>query len=220
MLLFYRAIIKFFLAVVLGGIVGYERQHKSRPAGLRTHILVCIGACLIQIISLDFSIVNKGTITSDPMRLGAQVISGIGFLGAGTIIKEGASIKGLTTAASLWTVACIGLAIGSGLYMQAVIATLFIYIALRSLKRIEDRISYDKKEASFEVIIEDEPGKIGLIGIELGKLSVNITNIEIHKRDENIAAIEMVLKTPSSLSNDIIIQNISQINGVKRVSII
>ncbi|QCX34361.1 MgtC/SapB family protein [Caloramator sp. E03] len=218
MLMFYRTCLKLFLAVILGGIVGYERQHKSRPAGLRTHILVCIGACLVQIISLDFSIINKGT-EVDPMRLGAQVISGIGFLGAGTIIKEGASIKGLTTAASLWTVACIGLATGSGLYMQSILATFFIYIALKGFKLIEDKIGYDKREVSFEVVIDDDLGKIGFIGTNLGKLNVNISNIEINKKDEHII-IELNLKSPKNISNERIIKAFSDIPGIKRVSLL
>ncbi|MBE6024796.1 MAG: MgtC/SapB family protein [Cellulosilyticum sp.] len=128
------SIVKLTLAIILGGIIGWEREHTNRPAGLRTHEVVCIGATLCMMVS-EFVSFKYGTMI-DPTRMGAQVISGIGFLGAGTIIKEGFSVKGLTTAASLWCVSCIGLAIGAGFYSGAIIATLFIYITLLIMKKV------------------------------------------------------------------------------------
>ena len=127
------SIVRLTLAVVLGGVIGWEREHTNRPAGLRTHEVVCIGATLCMMVS-EFVSQKYGTLI-DPTRIGAQVISGIGFLGAGTIIKEGFSVKGLTTAASLWCVSCIGLAIGAGFYSGAIIATLFIYCTLLIMKK-------------------------------------------------------------------------------------
>ena len=121
------------LAAILGGIIGYERQHSHRPAGLRTHILVAVGAALVMCTS-EYVVLRMGG--SDITRMGAQVISGIGFLGAGTILREGFSVKGLTTAASLWAVSCIGLAAGGGFYAGAVIGTVVIYVTLNSLKKV------------------------------------------------------------------------------------
>ena len=129
------AIIKMALAVLFSGIIGYEREHSHRPAGFRTHILVAVGSALVMMTSgYDFN-EYAGLGTFDPTRLGAQVISGIGFLGAGTILREGFSVKGLTTAASLWAVSCIGLAVGAGYYIGALVSTVVIYLTLNTFKR-------------------------------------------------------------------------------------
>ncbi|MEI6578994.1 MAG: MgtC/SapB family protein [Eubacteriales bacterium] len=129
------AFVKLSLAAVFSGIIGYEREHSHRPAGFRTHILVAVGSALVMLTSTYIFAVYKGQTNMDPARLGAQVISGIGFLGAGTILREGFSVKGLTTAASLWAVSCIGLSVGVGYYEGAFIATVFIFITLNILKR-------------------------------------------------------------------------------------
>lgn len=131
-------LLRLFLSVLAGAIVGMERERGRRPAGLRTHTLVCLGACLVMVASLWFA---KGSgFAGDPLRMSAQVISGIGFLGAGTIIKSDMGVRGLTTAASLWVVACIGLALGMGFYWGALIATGLTYAALALFKRMEDRM--------------------------------------------------------------------------------
>lgn len=132
---------RLILACLLGGVIGFEREHVHRPAGLRTHILVCVGAALVMITS-EFIYKNySSSVNVDPARLGAQVISGIGFLGAGTIIKEGISVKGLTTAASLWAVSCVGIAIGIGFYSGAVIATIIIFFTLVVIKKSQGKMS-------------------------------------------------------------------------------
>lgn len=130
------AVIKMILAVIFSGVIGYEREHSHRPAGFRTHILVAVGSALVMMTSKFVFHEYEGLVSVDPTRLGAQVISGIGFLGAGTILREGFSVKGLTTAASLWAVSCIGLAVGAGYYIGALVTTLVIYITLNTLKRV------------------------------------------------------------------------------------
>ena len=127
------AFVKLGLAALLSGIIGYEREHSHRPAGFRTHILVSVGSALVMLTSVYIA-KDQGMVT-DVTRMSAQVISGIGFLGAGTILREGFSVKGLTTAASLWAVACIGIAVGAGFYAGAFVATVVIYLTLNSLKR-------------------------------------------------------------------------------------
>ncbi len=129
------AVVKMLVAVLFSGIIGYEREHSHRPAGFRTHILVAVGSALVMMTSKYVLLEYEGLGTFDPTRLGAQVISGIGFLGAGTILREGFSVKGLTTAASLWAVSCIGLAVGSGYYIGAFVTTIVIYLALNTFKR-------------------------------------------------------------------------------------
>ena len=106
-----QVVLRILLAICFGALIGMEREHAHRPAGLRTHILVCVGACLVMLTSeFTYNEYHQFSPNMDINRLGAQVISGIGFLGAGTIIRNGSSVKGLTTAASVWAVACIGLA--------------------------------------------------------------------------------------------------------------
>lgn len=112
------------LAIIFGAIVGLEREKAHKPAGLRTHMLVCLGSCLFTIVSKEFSI--------DPARIAAGIVTGIGFIGAGAIIAEQDKIVGITTAASLWVTAAIGLAIGVGSYMLAAIATLLVFLVLSS----------------------------------------------------------------------------------------
>ena len=126
------------LAAILGGVIGYERQLSHRPAGLRTHILVAVGASLVMCTS-EYVVLRMGG--TDVTRMGAQVISGIGFLGAGTILREGFTVKGLTTAASLWAVSCVGLAAGIGFWSGALIATAVIYLTLGFLGRMRNKRS-------------------------------------------------------------------------------
>ncbi|CAJ1180466.1 MULTISPECIES: MgtC/SapB family protein [Companilactobacillus] len=141
-----NVVIRLLLAVIFSGIIGLDRAYKHRPAGLRTHILVCLGACIIAMIqkNIGFDALEmarqypqyKGVLRADDARLIAQVVSGIGFLGAGTIIVEHHSIRGLTTAASLWVVACLGIAIGMGDYIIAIVGFLVVYAVLGFLKKI------------------------------------------------------------------------------------
>jgi len=140
----FRSFFCLMLTAVLSGIIGAEREHMNRPAGIRTHILVGVSAALVMLTSEFLIIRYHGTVTLDPTRLGAQVLSGIGFLGAGTIIKAGYNVKGLTTAASVWSVACIGLAVGAGFYSGAIILTGVVHFTLLSLKKIMDRHTHYK----------------------------------------------------------------------------
>lgn len=135
-------IVKLVIAIIVGGLIGIERENVNKPAGFRTHILVCVGSTLVMMTSkYIFKVYYSGHANIDVARLGAQVISGIGFLGAGTIIKDGATVKGLTTAATLWAISCIGLAIGIGYYRGAILATLAVYLTLILLKKFEVRFA-------------------------------------------------------------------------------
>ncbi len=126
------AFFKIMLAAILSGVIGYEREHSHRPAGFRTHILVAVGSALVMLTAVHMNATEN--VTLDISRMSAAVITGIGFLGAGTILREGFSVKGLTTAASLWAVACIGTAVGGGYETGALVATVVIYFTLNSLK--------------------------------------------------------------------------------------
>lgn len=135
-------IVRIILSTIIGGIIGIERGSKNRPAGLRTHMLVCLGATVVMITN---QYVEQLFNTGDPLRLGAQVISGIGFLGAGSIlVTRRNQIKGLTTAAGLWAAACIGLAIGIGFYELAIPGGVTIFLILTVLQKF-DAITRQKK---------------------------------------------------------------------------
>ena len=129
-------IVRLILTVVLGGFVGWEREVYHKPAGFRTHILVCLGACLFTMLSIYFWYsfhMDRG----DPARIAAGIVMGIGFLGAGAILHEQGGVKGLTTAASIWVVASIGMAVGCGFYLGAIITTLLVVLVLFVLNKIE-----------------------------------------------------------------------------------
>ncbi|MFC1593732.1 MgtC/SapB family protein [Candidatus Omnitrophota bacterium] len=137
---------RIFFALLFGGFIGLEREmKKSRGAGLRTHILVCIGSTLIMLTSLYVFDIYKDIANFDPGRLAAAVITGVGFLCAGTIIRQGDSVAGLTTAASLWISAAIGLAIGCGFYQGACIATALVLLTLLVLRRFETKLERARK---------------------------------------------------------------------------
>jgi len=141
-------LIRIFLSVILGGIIGFERSKKGRPAGLRTHILVAMGSCLIMVTSLYIYELYKGKASLDPARIAAGVVTGIGFLGAGTIIRSPQEVKGLTTAASIWVSAGIGLAVGSGLYFASFLVTILTFGTLFYLRKVETTIEIKNLKSS------------------------------------------------------------------------
>ena len=140
--LFTDTILRTLLSMFIGGLIGWERENTHRPAGLRTHMLVSVGACVVMQLGAYNSTHIAAQFNIDPSRLGAQVISG--FLGAGTIIKEGTTIKGLTTAASLWVVACLGLTIGAGAYILAIVGSLSVLITLTVFEHASSFIPFGK----------------------------------------------------------------------------
>jgi putative Mg2+ transporter-C (MgtC) family protein len=145
MLTDYQIIFRLALSVVLSGLIGLERQLHRRDAGLRTHILVSLGSCLIMLTSMYVFDIYKGKAAVDPARIAAGVITGIGFLGAGTIIQEREGVKGLTTAASLWVCAGIGLAVGCGFRSAAIFTTVLALVTLFFLRYIETIVFEEEK---------------------------------------------------------------------------
>ena len=129
-------LLRLFAATLFGGLIGLEREVHGKVAGFRTHALVCVGAALIMIVSIDMHAAYRGVAAVDPSRIAAQVVSGIGFLGAGAIIRFPTGITGLTTAASLWAVSAIGLACGAGFFRPAVAATVMVLLVLFAFGQI------------------------------------------------------------------------------------
>jgi putative Mg2+ transporter-C (MgtC) family protein len=132
-------LLKLLLAVVLGGAIGLEREIKAKPAGLRTNILICVGAALLSDVSIRIGLVG-GVRIGDPGRIAAQIVSGIGFIGAGTIMQGGGTVTGLTSAATIWVVAAIGIAIGAGFYIEAAGSGVLVMVVLAWLTRVENRV--------------------------------------------------------------------------------
>ncbi len=214
-------LIRLSMAVILSGLIGLEREDKNRPAGFRTHILVCVGAAVVMLTSQYLFEQYSYLTNMDPGRLGAQVISGIGFLGAGTIIRQGVNVRGLTTAASLWAVACVGLAVGIGFYEGAIAGAVMIYLTLMVLSRFGPLLQSKASHLVLNVEVENKPGKIGEIGLLLGRYHVTIRNIEFLDNDllmeEQGALIRLTLKLPHGLTHNMIIKEIAKLQGITGV---
>lgn len=206
------------LACILGGLIGVERESLKRPAGFRTHILVCVGATLAMQTNIHLMQVYLNLVPIDPSRIAAQVVSGIGFLGAGTIIKEGATVKGLTTAATLWAVACIGLAIGAGFYWGAIAATLAVISTLTLFFKLEKKILSRHGTLSITLITVNEPGQIGRIGTLLGEYHTLILDMEVEPLDDYEVKLSFSVKAPRDITATILSTAMMDLKGVRSVS--
>jgi putative Mg2+ transporter-C (MgtC) family protein len=166
-----EVLLRVALAGVLGGAIGAERELRERGAGLRTHMLVALGAALFTLVSAygwqDFRFSTPEGIVFDPTRIAAQIVTGIGFLGAGAIIRQGLSVRGLTTAATLWVVAAIGLAAGAGYYSAAVITTVLVLIALWPLRMLAYRLFSQVRPEHARLVVELRAGESGAPVLEV-----------------------------------------------------
>lgn len=213
--------IRLLVACVLGGIVGFEREHNHhKPAGFRTHILVCMGACLVMVISEFAMVAFKGITNVDPTRIGAQVVSGIGFLGAGAIIRHGTSVRGITTAASIWAVACIGIACGVGFYTAAVMATILTWAILIYLKMVEKRLH--KRKSTIILAIEATEADTSEVSWEkeLSELGLQIESMDTARTDGKLNhRILCKVRKGKQVETEAIVRQLMHIKGVTRVSL-
>ena len=217
---FLLIIMRLLVALVLSGLIGFEREINNHSAGFRTHILVGVGACLMMILSLfGFSTFNEvnDNIRFDPARIPSYVISGIGFLGAGTIIVYGGTVRGLTTAASIWAVAGIGLVVGSGMYSVAIFTTLIILISLIFLNHIE-RIFPRSRTTTFIELVVDETIQINQVVEVIEKQQFSITNIEIIRQESSLRKFYIKMGRKDKQSLITIFEEISRFQGVKNIS--
>lgn len=205
-----EATLRLILAVALGGIVGWQREAADKPAGFRTHILVCVGAALFTLISRE-GFFGSG---ADPARVASNIVVGIGFLGAGTIWRTGGSVQGLTTAASLWTVAAVGTAAGIGYYLGALITTLIVISVLQLFKVIETRIPR-RGYGQLALVVTDRPGELGVIGTVLGTLGVNIEHVEVSKRMDDRVSLLLTVRVPPRADRGDILMSLSGTAGVE-----
>ena len=213
-------IFKTFLCVVLVGAIGYNREKKGMVVGIRTHVLVGMVGLLIQITSLEYYRINGGN--NDVFRLAGQYISGIGFLGAGTILKDKRSVKGLTTAASICLAECIGLAVGSGVYLGAVIITVVSYIFLTDIFRLKKIMSIKRNSYVFIEVELTGDTAVSMEKVRNGLKIAGVCIVSIETRKVSIDKAKIILKLNVDDEVDIndILSEITYIDEVSKVEFI
>ena len=208
--------IRIFAAVLIGGILGLERGMKNRPAGLRTYMLVCVGACVIMLTN---QYIYQAAGTGDPVRMGAQVVSGIGFLGAGTIIVTRRNqIKGLTTAAGLWSAAGVGLALGVGFYEAAIAGTLAVFVVMTLLQKFDNRLH--RKSKQLEAYIELSTISLGDFLRTMRESDIEVSDVQREYGEEESDGVRSYIATlrgKKRLSHMELMEKVLTIPGVEFV---
>jgi putative Mg2+ transporter-C (MgtC) family protein len=214
-----EALLRLALAAILGGLIGVERELREREAGLRTHLLVAVGSALFTIVGAygfhDF--VNSAGSVVDPTRIAAQIVTGIGFLGAGAIIRQGFSVRGLTTAATLWVVAAVGLASGAGYYSAAVITTALVLIALYPLRIIAYRILRRFRAEERRLLVELPAGTSpGRLLDEIESSGARLTGMEVSQEGDR-RRLELDLALPHEMTPPHLVTRLADVPNVADV---
>lgn len=207
-------VLRILTAVVLGGVLGLERELKNRPAGLRTYILVCVGSCMIMLTN---QYIYQAFGSGDPVRMGAQVVSGIGFLGAGTIIvTKRNQIKGLTTAAGMWTAAAVGLTLGIGFYEAALFGGVIIFVTLNIMQHWDDKLR--RKAKILELYVElANTVSLGSFMQQVRELDVQFDSIQLDSGESaegGVRSYIAIVRARGRVDHDVLTDNIRRIAGV------
>ena len=215
----WEILLRLVAAVAIGCVIGIEREYKRRPAGFRTHILICLGATMTTITSQYLYL--EMNMYTDLARLGAQVIAGIGFIGAGTIIvTKRKEVKGLTTAAGLWTTAIVGLAIGVGFYLAALYVTLVILLVELLFSRLEYAIAAKTRDMTLYVEFGDAQN-ISLITDHLRMHRVRVLDVELARRKDEegnlMTSALLTVRFPKKVSHDAVVSELSKLRNVYSV---
>lgn len=220
-------LMRLLLAALLGGLIGWERERRNKQAGLKTHLLVAVGSTLIMLTSIygfDNSLINHPNARFDPARLAAQVVSGIGFLGAGAILRRSNHIiSGLTTAATLWVAAAIGLSVGSGFYWPAVITTAIVLSSTLILNRLESKFLFIKKSGSLRITIEaaDQPVQVSTITSLLQKSNMSVEQMIVNddgtEEDSSKVTMEFRVYSFNSKGIDTLFERLWEVEGIRQV---
>ena len=210
-------VLRIFAAVILGGMIGLEREMKNRAAGLRTYILVCVGACMIMLTN---QYIYQSFGTGDPVRMGAQVVSGIGFLGAGTIIvTKRSQIKGLTTAAGLWATAGLGLAVGIGFYEAAFAGALAILLVITLMQGMDNRMR--RRTARLDVFVEINcEHSLSEFLRQVKTMNIEASNFQRERDSETQAEVRsysVTLKLPKRRNHTAVLEELMHIPGVEYI---
>lgn len=215
-----QILFRLVLAAILGSVVGFDRERLGGVAGLRTHILVCLGATLFMIVSaFGFNdALTRANVILDPSRVAAGVVSGIGFLGAGTIILRRDMIFGLTTAASLWAVAAVGLAVGGGLYLAGVAATVLIAVVLAGVKPIERRFFQRRRHLALKMFIRRDV-TLSDVASAIEAAHIRVKHIIVERSDSaHEHRVEVVLSQTHQKDLLPLIETLCELPGVREVS--
>ncbi len=216
-----QILLRVLVGAVLGAVVGFERETHDQPAGLRTHMILVIGATLAMILSvnLGYLFARPGT-PADPARLAAQVISGIGFLGAGAILRYGFNVKGLTTATSMWTMAIVGMTVGAGYYLVAVVTTLMILIVLALLDIIEKRFLKVSASRYISVEADFKKGLVKSVRYIVKEFSDHVVSYTLQKSVKNKRIrIHVVARIRHDQKLENLVEAISDIDGVRNIKV-
>ncbi len=213
-----EVLLRIALAALLGGAIGLEREFREHEAGLRTHMLVAVGSALFTITSAygfrDFLVAGGSLVRTDPTRIAAQIVTGIGFLGAGTIIRQGLAVRGLTTAATLWVVAAIGLSCGSGYYSAAVIATVVAFVLLGPMRLVARRFLGRPHELRLAVQLASG-ARAAFVVEQLERLGVHIQSFELADDD---SAVDLLLELPRGVAPGAVVRTLVQHESVRSAS--
>ncbi|MGV8121400.1 MAG: MgtC/SapB family protein [Candidatus Xenobiia bacterium LiM19] len=214
-------VIRLIIGAFLGALIGLERERHSQPAGLRTHMILSIGCTLAMCLSIDLAMEFRNIAPNgDPARLAAQVISGIGFLGAGAILKLGTNVKGLTTATSLWTVAIIGLAVGAGHFFSGIFSTALLLTILTIIDFLEKRYLTGVVTREISLKCHDRENLVNDIRMILIDMKMTIKSICVEKSLEtNDIDIDIIVRAPDKQNMDEIIEKLSSTKDVKSFDI-
>lgn len=217
----WEALLRLVLAALLAGAIGVERELREQEAGLRTHLLVAVGAAAFMIVGVygwsDFQLSNSIGVTVDPSRVASYVVSGIGFLGAGAIIRHGINVRGLTTAASLWVVAAIGVAVGAGMYGLAVATTALVILALWPLAQVKSRLAGRRASTKRLAVTLDPHASIvaTLAAVEEG--GYDIESVEVAEEDE-ARRVDVVVEIPADMRLGPLLDRVATLQGVRSVT--
>lgn len=213
----WQGLLRLVLAFIFGAVVGYERGAMHRPAGMRTHALVCMGAALVMLTG-EFVLRHFQTGT-DPARLGAQVVSGIGFLCAGTIMQQGINVKGLTTAAGLWVVACIGLALGAGYWLGALVTTVLVVFAMVVLGKFETKRIKRREIVNLIIRARLSPTLLGTVSRVMEQNGILIQHLNTDdNQNEEITTLQLRVRMPVAVSPDAMVSKLTSIPGILDVN--
>ena len=207
-------------AAALGSLIGLEREVHGQPAGLRTHMILAVGAALAAILSISYSqFLSNPQLPSDPGRIVAQVVSGVGFLGAGAIMKMGVTVKGLTTASSLWTTAIVGIACGSKYYDIAGFTTVLVLMILTVMNYLEGILLTSYKAHTLKTTLTDRPGIINDLRENLDEYKIKVVSLNASMPDKETLKLEMVIRKPSDIGMDKVINIVSSMDEAQTMSL-
>jgi len=212
--------LRLVISLVLGGLIGMERESRKQHAGLRTHILICLGSTVLMLLSIYIPQTFRDFQNGDPGRIAAQVISGIGFLGGGAIFKLGSNVRGLTTAATIWTVAAVGLTVGAGLYTGAAIATGLILFVLIILDKVENRFFPDVDLKTLLLNFNTPQIETGEVFNSLDKFGIKVKSMNITQSpDKRSTQMKFYIMVPAKLDLHKLYNELDSIERISQIEI-